>query len=152
MDLSALYSLRSYSGALLHSILTMLFIKCNRIGQLIKGFESIRGLHFNYCFIDYNYNNEAFCMLRAFTGEHPAAMQHGNSSNSGAATRTLALLLIILHAGSFTSSRSIYCCSIDEKVRKPDGLDKADIGNTSRVAMLFLRSAHNLMRRLSLRR
>ncbi|XP_063991216.1 hemicentin-2-like isoform X2 [Diachasmimorpha longicaudata] len=43
----------------------------------------------------------ASVLVHVLNGEHPAAMQHGNSSNSGAATRTLALLLLFLHAGSF---------------------------------------------------
>ncbi|XP_008204831.1 limbic system-associated membrane protein [Nasonia vitripennis] len=43
----------------------------------------------------------ASVLVHVLNGEHPAAMQHGNSSNSGATTRTLALLLLLLHAGSF---------------------------------------------------
>ncbi|CAK9811173.1 Zwei Ig domain protein zig-8 [Anthophora plagiata] len=45
--------------------------------------------------------NSTSVLVHVLNGEHPAAMQHGNSSNSGAATRTLALLLLLLHAGSF---------------------------------------------------
>ncbi|XP_014212903.1 zwei Ig domain protein zig-8-like [Copidosoma floridanum] len=43
----------------------------------------------------------ASVFINVLNGEHPAAMQHGNSSNSGATTRTLALLLLLLHASSF---------------------------------------------------
>ncbi|XP_011501133.1 PREDICTED: uncharacterized protein LOC105364802 [Ceratosolen solmsi marchali] len=43
----------------------------------------------------------ASVLVHVLNGEHPAAMQHGNSSNSGATTRTIALLLLLLHAGSF---------------------------------------------------
>ena len=58
-----------------------------------------------YSWLDEGESEYAMVQSRFFllpvTGEHPAAMQHGNSSNSGAATRTLALLLLLLHAGSF---------------------------------------------------